>query len=58
MTAAILKVGNSAQTSMHNFMSKLNKWMMVIGYARAAGELRRAGYHKAADECISQMRSL
>lgn len=41
-----------------SFISKANKWFQVIGYARAAGELARMGFHKEAQECIKQAAKL
>lgn len=32
--------------------------MEIVGYARAAGELTRLGYHKEAQHCVDQMISL
>ena len=55
MTAfAITYVSNP----LSGILSAVNRWFMIIGYARAASELSRLGYHKEAQECMKQASKL
>lgn len=58
MTAAILHVGHGLGSISSNFTSKINRLFNRVGYARAAAELRRAGYPKEAENCIRLMNDL
>jgi len=40
------------------FLAKINNAFMIAGYARSASELTRLGYHKAAKNCILEMKKL
>ena len=52
MTAAILHVGHGLGSISSNFTSKINRLFNRVGYARAAAELRRAGYPKEAATAV------
>lgn len=56
MTTATLNVEEN--NTLLNIFSNINRVFNRIGYARAASELRRAGYQKEADNCIKLMNNL
>lgn len=38
--------------------NKIDMFFQIMGYSRAAGELRRLGYNEAADNCLKQISEL
>ena len=57
MTAVALRAIDSF-SGISNIAARLNRHFNRIGYARAARELRRAGYPVEADNCIKLMKEL
>ena len=41
-----------------SFWERIVKMFEIIGYARAAAELNKLGYHKEAKKCILEVRRL
>ena len=35
-----------------NFLASCNRFFLTVGYAKAAAELSRQGYHEAAKNCM------
>ena len=58
MNAIVYTATHSITDWIDSVLFKFNRSFNRIGYARAAGELRRLGYHKEAEYCLEQMRNL
>jgi len=58
MNAIVHSATHSIGDWISNTRAKFNRSFNLIGYARAAGELRRLGYYKEAEYCLEQMRNL
>lgn len=51
-------MGLRGKILMKKFLSKLGKWVMVIGYNRAMFQLRLLGYTSEANEIASQLNKI
>jgi hypothetical protein len=58
MNAIVYTATHSIGDWVSGVWNKLSITVNRIGYARAAGELRRLGYYKEAEYCLEQMRKL
>ena len=58
MNAIVYTATHSLTDWFSDFRAKFSRSFNRIGYARAAGELRRLGYYKEAEYCLEQMGKL
>ena len=58
MNAIVLDATHSLTDWISETRAKFSRSFNRIGYARAAGELRRLGYYKEAEYCLERMRKL
>lgn len=58
MNAIVYTVTHSFNDWIANACAKFNRSFNRVGYARAATELARLGYHEEAQYCLEQMRDL
>lgn len=58
MNAIILDISHSTHSWVDRMLTKLDRTVNRIGYARAAAELRRLGYEKEARHCLEEMKKL
>ena len=58
MNAIVYNTTHSLFDWISDVWFKFDRTFNRIGYARAAGELRRLGYHEEANHCIKEMNRL
>lgn len=58
MTAIVYMTTHSIADWVSRIAHGYTRFFTRLGYARAAGELRRLGYHNEADACLKEMRKL
>lgn len=58
MNAIVLDATHSFGSWLDHIWSKFNRSFDRVGYARAAAELRRLGYHEEANRCLEEMKKL
>lgn len=58
MAAIVYTATHSLADWFGDIYTKFNRSVNRTQYARAAGELRRLGYYKEAENCLREMRKL